>query len=437
MKKGKGKAGTGTSASPAIVSAHAADYGRLVSDIAGLLEQARRSAARSVNAVLTATYWEVGRRIVEHEQGGKARAAYGEELLTRLSKDLTARGGRGFSRSNVAQMRTFYQAWEIVQTVSGQSRAQVKCPALSNGSAAEKIQTLSGKSGPAMPPDPAGGQKLKDRQKSQTLSAELGRPVSPTTVPPYTDGLLAGAFPLSWSHYVHLMAVTNPQARLFYEREAIRGGWSVRQLDRQIGTQFYERALHSKNPAALLARGQVAQPQDTVSVEEEVRNPYVLEFLNLKDEYGENELEEALIRHLQAFLLEMGAGFTFVARQKRIRVGDSWYRIDLLLYHRGLRCLVVIDLKTGTFTHADAGQMNLYLNYVKEHLTMPSEADPVGIILCSKKDDAVVRYATGGIRARVFASEYLTKLPDVETLRLEILKTRRALQARRTEGEGD
>jgi predicted nuclease of restriction endonuclease-like (RecB) superfamily len=226
------------------------------------------------------------------------------------------------------------------------------------------------------------------------------------------------------------MSVENLQARAFYESEALRGGWSVRQLDRQIGTQFFERALKSKRPEALITRAQTPQDQDAVPVEQEVRDPYLLEFLNLKDEYGENDLEEALIRHLEWFLLEMGNGFTFVARQKRIRIGGTWYRIDLLLYHRGLRCLVIIDLKTGPFTHADAGQMNLYLNYAKEHLMMPNEADPVGIILCTDKDDAVVKYATGGIRARVFASKYLTILPEEETLRREIVITQRAIRAR-------
>ena len=155
----------------------------------------------------------------------------------------------------------------------------------------------------------------------------------------------------------------------------------------------------------MLARAQTQQREDLLPVETEIRDPYLLEFLNLKDEYSEADLEEALIHHLEHFLLEMGAGFTFVARQKRIRVGDSWYRIDLLLYHRGLRCLVVIDLKRSTFSHADAGQMNLYLNYAKEHLTMPGEADPVGIILCSDKDEAVVKYATSGIKTKVFASK--------------------------------
>jgi predicted nuclease of restriction endonuclease-like (RecB) superfamily len=384
------------------------DYGRLVSDISGLLEQARRTAARSVNSILTATYWEVGRRIVEFEQGGKARAEYGERLLVQLAEDLTARHGRGFSRQGLQKMRSFYLEWEICPTPSGKFEARAKHP------------TLSGES---------------EVGKRQTPSVESVQALAPVTVTAPVQPILAlpGAFPLSWSQYVRLMSVENPRARAFYESEAIRGGWSVRQLDRQISTQFYERAVRSKHPHPLIARGQTPKEEDTVSVEEEVRDPYLLEFLNLKDEYSETELEEALIRHLEWFLLELGTGFTFVARQKRVRVGDSWYRIDLLFYHRGLRCLVVIDLKTGAFTHADAGQMNLYLNYAREHLKLPDEADPVGIILCTDKDDAVVKYATGGIRARVFASKYLTSLPDEETLRQEILATRRAIQASRRE----
>lgn len=241
---------------------------------------------------------------------------------------------------------------------------------------------------------------------------------------------IASVFPLSWSHYTRLLSVDKPHARAFYESEAIRGGWSVRQLDRQISTRFFERAAQSKRQSALLARGQKAQPEDAVSAEEEVRDPYLLEFLGLRDEYSESELEEALVRHLEAFLLELGAGFTFVARQKRIRIGDEWYRIDLLLFHRRLRCLVVIDLKIGKFTHADAGQMNLYLNYVREHMLEPGESDPVGLILCSAKNDAVVHYAMGGITAKVFASQYLTALPDRATLRREILTAQHALETR-------
>ena len=246
-----------------------------------------------------------------------------------------------------------------------------------------------------------------------------------------------GVFPLPWSHYVHLISVENLQARAFYESEAIRGGWSVRQLDRQISTQFFERTVRSKNQAAMLARGQEARPEDAISLEDEVRDPYLLEFLNLKDEYSESELEKALVHHLEWFLLELGNGFTFVARQKRIRIGDEWYRMDLLLFHRRLKCLVVIDLKIGKFTHADAGQMNLYLNYAREHMMEPGENEPVGLILCSVKNDAVVHYAMGGIKARVFSSNYLTALPDPETLREEIITAQRAIRERWKEKKTD
>lgn len=373
-------------------------YAGLVSDISGLLEQARRTTVRAVNSVLTATYWEVGRRIVEFEQGGNKKAEYGEKLIGRLAGDLTSRHGRGFSKRNVEQMRAFYLGWEIAQTPSAQLEARVKFP------------TLSGVSSPAIIPTVS-----ETSQIWQTPSAE------------------SGVFPLSWSHYVRLMSVEKPHARAFYESEAIRGGWSVRQLDRQIGTQFFERTIHSKRQEAMLQRGQEAKPEDVVTLEEQIRDPYLLEFLNLKDQYSETDLEDAIIRHLEWFLLELGAGFTFVARQKRIRIGDEWYRMDLLLYHRRLKSLVVIDLKLGKFTHADAGQMNLYLNYAREHLAEPGENEPVGMILCSAKDNAVVHYAMGGIKANVFASRYMTALPDEETLRKEILNTQRVIEARAKE----
>ena len=405
----------GRSAPNVIVPAFAAGYDQLVSDISGLLERARRTGVRSANSILAATYWEIGRRIVEHEQGGKERAEYGEALIPRLAKDLMAKFGRGFSDRNVWNMKDFYLGWEILQTPSAEFQARAKCP------------TLPGESINAQTPSA----QSAVRQIVPTASGQSGAPIRQT--PSATSGLpaIGCAFPLSWSQYVRLMSVDDLRARAFYEAEAIRGGWSVRQLDRQISTQFFERVAHSKQPQALLVRGQTPKPEDAVPVKAEIRDPYLLEFLDLKDEYSETELEDALIRHLEWFLLEMGAGFTFVARQKRIRIGDTWYRIDLLLYHRGVRCLVVIDLKTGAFTHADAGQMNLYLNYAKQHLMMTGEADPVGIILCSDKDDAVVKYATGGIRAQVFASRYLTNLPDEETLRREILATQETLRARR------
>jgi predicted nuclease of restriction endonuclease-like (RecB) superfamily len=368
-----------------LVPTGGADYDGLLSGLSALLDQSRRSAARTVNAVLTATHWKVGRRLVQFEQGGEARAGYGEELLKRLGADLTKRHGRGFSRQNLQLMRAFYLGWEICQTPSGIFEFRV-----------------SGL--------PAGGERAA------------------VAAPPML--LTADAFPLPWSHYVRLMTVPNLAARRFYEDEAVKGGWSVRQLDRQIGTQFYERLRGSKQKDALLAKAGTPTPADLPTADELVRDPYVLEFLNLTSEYGEGELEEAIVRHLEAFLLELGRGFAFVSRQQKVRIDAQWYKIDLLLFHRRLRCLVVIDLKIGPFTHADAGQMNLYLNYAKEHLTEPGENPPVGLILCSEKSDTVVRYAMGGINARVFASKYLTDLPAEDELRAEVERTKRALAAR-------
>src|SRR5215213_2008921 len=298
---------------------------------------------------MTATYWEVGRRIVEGEQAGGKRAGYGKELLKRLSSDLTARFGRGFSQRNLEQMRLFYLGWRIPQTMSAKSH-----PA----------KTL-----------PSGGESSPDS------SSELSR-LTP-----------ARRFPLPWSHYVRLMTVKSEQARGFYEAEALRGGWSVRQLDRQISSQFYERTALSRNKAAMLRKRSEARPEDAVSPEEEIKDPFVLEFLGLKDEYSESELEEALIKHLENFLLELGGDFAFIGRQRRLRVGNQWFRVDLLFFHRGLRCLVIIDLKLGEFTHADAGQMHLYLNYAREHWMRRGENPPVGLILCAQKDESVARYA--------------------------------------------
>lgn len=359
-------------------------YRGFLKGLVGLLEEAKRFSARSVNSVMTATYWEVGRRIVEFEQGGKERAGYGEAILQRLSADLTAKCGRGFSERNLRQMRLFFLAWPIRQTVSAES--------------------------------PVGAVRRSGSQKLQTPSAGSSRP--PTL------------FSLLWSHYVRLLSVEKPEARAFYEAEALRGGWSVRQLDRQIATLFYERAALSRDKAAMIEKGARAKPGEDLSPEEEIKDPLVLEFLGLKDEYSESALEEALIRHLEQFLLELGNEFTFVARQKRLRVGDEWYCIDLLFFHRRLRCLIVIDLKIGKFTHADAGQMNLYLNYAREHWTHHEENPPVGLILCAKGDGAVAHYALGNLHNKVLAREYQLALPEEKRLVEEMEKTQRMLTGR-------
>ena len=324
-----------------------AQYQSIFGDVSSIIDEARRTAARSVNAVMTAAYWMIGQHIVEFEQGGKERAEYGTALVERLAVDLTERFGRGFSVRTVWQMKAFYLAWSIPQTVSAESESS------------ENLQTASVES---------------------SLTS------------------IASRFPLPWSAYVRLLSVKNINAREFYETEALRGGWSVRQLDRQINSQFYERTALSKNKAAMLTKGQKAQPEDRVLPKEEIKDPFVLEFLDLKDEYSESDLEDALIKHLETFLMELGGDFCFLGRQKRLRVGDEWYRVDLLFYHRRLRCLVVIDLKLGKFTYADAGQMNLYLNYAREHWTHEDENPPVGLILCSQKDEAVARYCARRIK---------------------------------------
>jgi predicted nuclease of restriction endonuclease-like (RecB) superfamily len=203
----------------------------------------------------------------------------------------------------------------------------------------------------------------------------------------------------------------------------------VRQLDRQISTLFYERTALSKTKAKLLTAGAKARPEDAMSVEEEIKSPYVLEFLNLRDDYAESDLEDALVRHLETFLLELGNNFTFVARQKRIRVGKQWYRMDLVLFHRRLRCLFIFDLKLGRFTHADAGQMNLYVNYAAEHLTLREENPPVGLVLCSEHDEAVARYSMGNVTNKILAAQYKLALPDPRLLEQEIDKTRRLLES--------
>ncbi len=362
-------------------------YAGIHSGIMELLDAARHAAARSVNALMTASYWEIGRRIVEAEQQGKRRAGYGQQLMVRLSADLTAQFGRGFSPDNLENMRLFFLTYPQ--------------PAIS--------ETLSRKSGSAL-----------SAEKSEAVSRKLGL------------AELAQVFTLPWSAYVRLLSVKDGHARQFYEAEALRGGWSVRQLDRQINSQFYERTALSKNKAAMLVKGAVPNPADAVTADDAIKDPFVLEFLDLKDEYSESDLEQALIRRLEDFLLELGDGFTFVGRQRRLRIDQTWYRVDLLFFHRRLRCLVIIDLKLGALTHADVGQMHLYCNYAKEHWTFADENPPVGLILCADKGHALARYALEGLPTKVMAANYRMVLPDAEVLQQELENARRLIESRVT-----
>jgi predicted nuclease of restriction endonuclease-like (RecB) superfamily len=256
----------------------------------------------------------------------------------------------------------------------------------------------------------------------QTLSAE-SVPAAISQTPSAESGFLRLHFRLPWSHYVRLLSVADAEARAYYEREALQGGWSVRQLDRQIATLAYQRTRGRK---ALPAKDE-ALPPDAY-----IRDPFILEFLNLKDEYSETDLENALIDSLEQFLLELGSDFAFVARQKRLRIGTEWYRVDLVFFHRQLRCLIIVDLKLGKFTHADAGQMNLYLNYAREHWMHTHENPPVGLILCSEKDVAVAHYSLGNLSSEVLAREYQLTLPDEADLAARIDQSRRLVSARPT-----
>lgn len=345
-------------------------YGNIRTEIVELLRAARTASVRSVNALMTATYWEIGRRIVEFEQSGDKRAEYGEELIKQLAGDLTRQFGRGFGAVNLSQMRRFYMEWPPQQI----------------------FQTLSEKSLPL--PD------------------------------------LAAKFPLPWSAYVRLLSVKSPGARSFYETEALRSGWSVRQLDRQVGSQFYERVALSQNKAALLGKGEIAASSDEVTPEEAIKDPFVLEFLDLKDEYCESDLEEALILNLTDFLLELGDDFAFLGRQRRLRIDDTWFRIDLVFFHRRLRCLVIIDLKAGRFSYADAGQMHLYLNYAREQWMKPGENPPVGLILCAEKGASEAHYALDNLPNKVLAAEYQTVLPDEKLFAEELERSRLKLERR-------
>jgi predicted nuclease of restriction endonuclease-like (RecB) superfamily len=259
-----------------------ADYDGLLTDVVHVIDEARRAAARTVNAAMTATYWLIGRRIVEEEQRGTARADYGDRLVKRLAQDLSRRFGRGFSKRNLWQMRAFYLGWPLLEKVSGKSPSS-------------RATTRAGRI-------------------VQTVSAQLVGALAKEC---------AARFALPWSHYVRLLVVRSAHARAFYESEALRGGWTIRQLDRQIQSQFYERTALSRDKAALLGEGDQSRAGDSLTPDEEIKDPYVLEFLGLKDEYSESDLEDALLGKLQAFLLELGGDFTFVGRQHRLRVGNE------------------------------------------------------------------------------------------------------------------
>ena len=358
----------------------------LLADIRGLILAARRAVVRSVDTLQVLTSFEIGRRIVEHEQQGAARAEYGEHTLRELAERLTAEFGRGFSRSNLQNMRNFFLVYrdrqsQICQMSSGKLKA---CPD-------EKRQTPSGKSATGTHSAPA-------------LPAQFNQP-----------------FLLGWSQYVFLLGIDDADERAFYEIESARNGWTLPELKRQFSASLYERLALSRDKSGIrkLAReGQVVATSHDL-----LKEPYVLEFLGLDEKaaYSETDLESAIIDKLEHFLLELGKGFLFEARQKRFTFDADHFFVDLVFYNRLLRCFVLIDLKIGKVTHQDLGQMQMYVNYFDRHVKREDEQPTIGIILCKKKHDALVTI-TLPKSANIHAREYRLYLPSKEELRRKLVE---------------
>lgn len=363
-------------------------FGRIVS----ILDQARGNVVRAVNSNMVLAYWLIGREIVQELQGGAKRAKYGEKVVEDLSNRLTERYGKGFSAQVLWKFRLFYQAYS--------DRILILSPAGIELSATAILSPL--------------GIELARPKKTRPVGIELPQGFSPH---------------LSWSHYRALMRVEKIKARDFYECEAIAGGWDKRTLERQIQSLYYERMLKSRKPEKMLAEGRHLPVSGGTPIDA-LKNPYVLEFLGLPDaaEFHESDLERAIITHLQRFLLELGSGFAFVARQKHIRIEEQDRYIDLVFYHCRLKFYLLIDLKVGELTHADVGQMDGYVRMYDSLFTAPDDNPTIGLILCTEKNETVARYSVLNDRKQIFASKYMLFLPTEDQLRLEIEKERRLIE---------
>ncbi|NRT15600.1 putative nuclease of restriction endonuclease-like (RecB) superfamily [Flavobacterium sp. 28A] len=339
----------------------------LFSQVVVLLQNARQQVLRTVNATMTYTYFEIGRMIIEEEQNGKERAEYGKQILKGLSADLTKEFGKGFSMRNLEQIRKFYKTY-------------------SNSSSLSTILY---------------------NQIPQSLTAEFNNA--------YFE-LFRSYFKLTWTHYTFLLRIDNEEERRFYEIESEKCNWSVRELKRQYDSALYTRLALSRDKEGILklsTAGQlIEKPKDLI------KDPYILEFLGLPElhQYSESDLEEEIINKLESFLLELGHGFTFVARQDRITFDDKHFRIDLVFYNRVLRCFVLIDLKIGELKHQDLGQMQMYVNYYDREKRLEGENKTIGIVLCQNKSDLVVEYTLPENNEQIFASKYKTVLPSKEDL---------------------
>jgi predicted nuclease of restriction endonuclease-like (RecB) superfamily len=344
----------------------------LLHDVIALIYQARSIAARQINHLQVQVNFEIGRRIVEEEQRGTGRAEYGQQLLVSLADGLTKEYGRGFSRSNLEYMRKFYLTYRARHSAISQK---------------------------------ASG-KLADPEKAQNAPARALPAMYSSTMPSQRD-----AFRLSWSHYVFLISIKNAEERQFYEIESTQNDWSLPELRRQFDSGLYERLALSRDKAGVTALGQ--QGQIVVQPSDVIKNPYVLEFLGLdeRSRYSESELESAIISKIEHFLLELGKGFLFEARQKRFTFDEEHFFVDLVFYNRLLRCYVLIDLKLGKLTHQNLGQMQMYVNYFDRFVKQEGENSTIGIILCKEKADTLVEI-TLPPDANIHATEYQLYLPS-------------------------
>ncbi len=357
------------------------DFPQLVELLETTHHQSQTEANRSVNRALVIRNWLFGRYIVEYEQSGADRAEYGTQLLKQLSKELKPLG-RGFSDRNLTSFCAFYRAFpEISQTMTAKF-----------------------------------GRDYKQFQISQSVTAKL-----PTEQNVELENTFIEHFPLSWTHYVTLLTLDSKEERQFYEIEANANGWSVRELDRQINSGLFQRLAVSKDKDEIRRLAQ--EGQVVASAADLIKNPLVLEFLDLdeKASYSEHDLETAIIDKLQTFMLELGKGFLFESRQKRFTFDAKHYYVDLVLYNRLLRCYVLLDLKLGEITHGDLGQMQMYVNYFDREVKLDDEIPTIGIVLCARKNDALVEL-TLPENANIFASKYQLYLPSKEELKDELEK---------------
>lgn len=392
-------------------------FDSLVDGLERLHARARDAAARSVDEILTLRNWLVGAWIVAYEQEGADRARYGEGLIDALATAFKARAVPGLSGRNLRNYRQIALAWPRLaagQRLLGET-----------GTPGSIWQTLSAESLPvpaAVDPPPS------DIQRALTGEYLPDSATAGGLLPWQDDAwMLRLRRELSFSHLLELSRVSEPLARAFYEVQALAHRWSVRELKRQRDSRLFERVGLSRDRRAVLALADEGRLLDTMPAN--VRDPYVLEFLGLPERqvYSESDLESALVDHLQEFLLELGGDFAFLGRQYRVTVAGRHHFIDLLFFHRRLRCLVAIDLKIGTFGHEDAGQMNFYLNYLRENISLADESPPVGLVLCADKDAEEVHYATGNLDHQVFVSRYLTRLPTEQQLRAWLAEERELL----------